>query len=61
MTKTRKRRRPSAESQGPDRQPTNLDHRKGHRSFLRAGLPELYRGSGGGGRPLDRGMRSQAR
>ena len=49
MTKPRKRqRRSGGNTADPDRQPANLDHRKGHRSFLRDGLPELQRGGRGG-------------
>ena len=43
MTKPRRRRRGNAQPQDPDRQPANLDHRKGHNSYLRAGLPEFAR------------------
>ena len=56
MSKPRRRRRGGGNAADPDRQPANLDHRKGHRSLLRAGLPELQRGGrgaprgGGGGR-----------
>ena len=62
MSKPRKRRRSGGESHDPDRQPANLDHRKGHRSYLRDGLPELPRGGRpGGSRANGRGARSHDR
>ena len=62
MTKPRKRRRRGGDPQDPDRQPANLDHRKGHRSHLRDGLPELQRGGRPGGyRSNDRGGRYRDR
>ena len=50
MSKPRRRRRGGGNAADPDRQPANLDHRKGHRSFLRDGLPELQRGGRWGAR-----------
>ena len=57
MSKPRRRRRGNAQSQDPDRQPANLDHRKGHSSYLRAGLPEFARS----GRPGPRHGRRRDR
>ena len=55
MNKPRNRSRRSGNNNGdpkdPDRQPANLDHRKGHRSLLRDGLPDLQRGRSAGNRP----------